>query len=564
MRNVIDTIISNCQDCYRCVRACPVKAIKITGAQARIVNDLCISCGTCVRECPKHAKVSVSQIESIRELLQGPDPVVASVAPSFAALFSGWQQTRLPAALRMLGFAHVSETAEGAELVSQRSLEKREGTSICTACPAVVNYIEQYHPEYLDMLIPVVSPMIMHGKILKQRYPGCKVVFIGPCAAKKQEAERPEYEGIIDAVMTFQELKNWLDSEGVNLSTCPESGFESYGDLSRARLFPLQGGMLKTCDIACDNTEARILHVGGPNEVKALFSIPPEEWGYDIVEPLFCTEGCINGPCFSLDGEDESIYTLRNGVIGYAAETLNLPNREDYSQLDSGTSFYARPAEKDEVSEEDIQKVFEKTGKSNPEMQLNCGACGYNSCREKAIAVVRGLAEPEMCMPYMRRNAQQRTDKIIEMSPTGIVIVDEDLNMIHMNAAFQKMFMCNNDVLGRRISYLIDSEGFEKLAVGLLETYESIKAKYGKKYHEVLYTVAENKQYVGIYTDMSQMKMDSSQLDLVKRQTLQQAKELLNHQIEFSQEMAHYLGKSTARNEELVKQLIDLYEESKY
>lgn len=564
MRNVIDTVISNCQDCYRCVRTCPVKAIKITGAQARIVNDLCIRCGTCVRECPKHAKVSVSQIEIVRELLQGPDPVVASVAPSFAALFSGWQQTRLPAALRMLGFAHVSETAEGAELVSQRSLEKRDGASICTACPAVVNYIEQYHPEYLDMLIPVVSPMIMHGKILKQRYPGCKVVFIGPCAAKKQEADRPEYEGIIDAVMTFQELKNWLDAEGINLSTCPESGFESYGDLERARLFPLQGGMLKTCNIACDNTDAKILHVGGPTEVKALFSIPPEEWGYDIVEPLFCTEGCINGPCFSPNGEEESIYTLRNGVIEYAANALNLPNREDYSQLDSSTTFYARPAEKDVVTEEDIQKVFEKTGKSNPELQLNCGACGYNTCREKAIAVVRGLAEPEMCMPYMRRNAQQRTDKIIEMSPTGIVIVDEELNMINMNAAFQKMFMCTKDVLGRRISYLIDSEGYEKLVVGLVETYESIKAKYGKKYHEVLYTVAENKQYVGIYTDMSQMKMDSSQLDLVKRQMLEQAKELLNHQIEFSQEMAHYLGKSTARNEEVVKQLIDLYEESKY
>ena len=216
------------------------------------------------------------------------------------------------------------------------------------------------------------------------------------------------------------------------------------------------------------------------------------------------------------------------------------------------------------MDEAAIERVYEETGKSNPELRLNCGSCGYDSCRAKAIAVVRGLAEPEMCMPYMRRIAQRRTDQIIEMSPTGIVIVDEDLNMIHINGAFQKMFMCNKDILGRRISYLIDSEGYEKLVSGTVDTCESIKAKYGKKYHEVLYTVEANKQYVGIYTDMSQLKLDSSQLDLIKRQTIQQAKDLLDHQIEFAQEMAHYLGKSTAKNEEMVKQLIDLYEESKY
>jgi uncharacterized Fe-S cluster-containing protein len=214
------------------------------------------------------------------------------------------------------------------------------------------------------------------------------------------------------------------------------------------------------------------------------------------------------------------------------------------------------------VDEDAIQKVLEQTGKSNPELQLNCGACGYKSCRENAIAVVHGMAEPEMCMPYMRRLAQQRTDRIIETSPNGIVILDEELHIIKANPTFLNMFHCGNNIMGRRISYFMDAYGFEKLVAGK-EKVEEIKSKYGMKYHEQLYALRSEKQYVGIFTDISKISYDDKQLDVIKQQTLMQAKELLDHQIRFSQEMAHFLGRYTAKSEELVQEMVDLYQGEK-
>jgi iron only hydrogenase large subunit-like protein len=228
------TVTANCQDCYRCVRVCPVKAISVRDGQARIEDDLCIKCGTCVRECPQHAKTIRSSLYAVKELLESGRPVAASVAPSFAAVFDGWRASRLPAALRRLGFRCVSETAEGALLVAEETVRNRDKGTISTACPAVVNFIAKYRPEFIDQLIPVASPMIAHGRLLKKRLgDGCAVVFIGPCAAKKLEAQRPENAGAIDAVLTFTELSSWLNEENIDLADCPESSFESFGDLDR-------------------------------------------------------------------------------------------------------------------------------------------------------------------------------------------------------------------------------------------------------------------------------------------------------------------------------------------
>ncbi|NLT15211.1 MAG: 4Fe-4S binding protein [Clostridiales bacterium] len=560
-QNTVYTVTANCQDCYRCVRVCPVKAISVRDGQACIEDDLCIKCGTCVRECPQHAKTIRSSLHMVKELLAFGRPVAASVAPSFAAVFDGWRATRLPAALRRLGFRYVSETAEGALLVTEETMKHLDEGSICTACPAVVNYIEKYRPEYVDMLIPVVSPMVAHGRLLKKRLGSdCAVVFIGPCAAKKLEAQRPENADAVDAVLTFTELLSWLDEEGIDLATCSESGFESYGVLDKSRLFPLQGGLLKTGSIECDGTNADVLHISGASDVIDMLDIPPDKWNFTVVEPLFCAGGCINGPGISID---KNIFLRKQDIITYAEKAAAAALRDIDRDIPAGTFYEESRADLmlEEVDENRINRVLEAQGKLDPQMQLNCGACGYESCRDNAIAVARGLAEPEMCIPYMRRLAQQRTDKIIETSPNGVVILDSQLTILHMNPAFQRMFMCNSGIIGRRISYLVDADGYEKLATGATETYEAIKSKYGKKYHEQLYKLPSEDQFVGMYTDVTKIRFDEKQIDLIKKQTVEQAKELLDHQIRFSQEMAHFLGKSTARSEDLVTRLMDLYEE---
>jgi len=559
----IYTITANCQDCYRCVRECPVKAISINNGQARVEDDLCIKCGTCVRECPQHAKTVRPDLEEAKALLGSGRIVAASVAPSFAAMFPGALSRRIPSALRQIGFKYVSETAEGAKYVTEQSFAAPQKGSICTACPAVVNLIEKYHSEYLDALIPVVSPMIAHGRIIKEQQPDCAVIFIGPCAAKKQEILRPENAGAIDVVITFTELLQWLSSENIQIENCSESSFDQFYDTGDARLFPIQGGMLKTGSIQNDGTQANVIHLSGAEDILELFSGNIDLDG-KLIEPLFCKGGCIGGPCYGNNEEKsavQNLFTRRESVIRYAEAAKKNDKKFPSREINYQPAFALDDQKQAEVTENQIHKVLELTGKIDPELQLNCGACGYKTCLENAAAVVRGMAEPEMCIPYMRRLAQQRTDRVIDTTPNGVVVLDSELCIVKMNPAFQKMFTCNNGILGRRISYLVNADGFETLHSGASEKCESIQTKYGIKYHEILYALREENQYVGIYSDISRLKYDAGQLDTIKSQTLMHAREFLDHQVRFAQEMAHYLGKSTAQSEEIAKRLIGLYEE---
>ncbi len=559
--NVIKTDLANCMDCYRCVRACPVKAISVHKGQAHVVDSLCIQCGTCVKECPQKAKLIVSELDKVKALIASGRRVVCSIAPSFPAIFPAWQAKRLPSALRRLGFSHVGETAEGADEVSKASLNAMGKGKVFTACPAVVNYVEQYKPEYLDYMVEITSPMIAHSKMLREQLKAdIDVVFIGPCAAKKQEAKREENRGCVQAVLTFAELVQWLDEEHIDLSTCTESDFQRESQFRNARLFPIQGGMLKTCGMGTDIDCPDVIHLSGSKAVIELFEIPPSEWDFKVVEPLFCEGGCIGGPGFPID---ESLLKRQKRVKAYyeafcCEDDLNLKTNVDLS-----THFTAqkRSLLLEQVSEEEIERVLVETGKANLEDRLNCGACGYNNCREKAAAVSLGMAEASMCMPQMRRMAQQRMDKIIESSPNGVVILNDDLRIIHMNSAFRKMFMCNNHVLGREISYLVNAEGYDRLARGEVESYEAVRKKYGIRYHEMLYVFPNEHQYVGFYANLSRMKLDEGEIHLIKKQTMEQAKKILDHQVKFAQDVVHYLGKSTAESEVLVKRMMDLYED---
>lgn len=559
MPGIIQTVPANCQDCCRCIRVCPVGAIRVTGGQARVDGELCVQCGICVCQCPQKAKRVESALDTVREMVQGQSPVAASIAPSFAALYDGWRAMRLPSALRKLGFSIVSEAAEGGKAVAEETSRAAGNACITTCCPAVVSYVRKYKPELVSLLMPVVSPMVAHGRMLKNRLGAtAKVVYIGPCAAQKGEAMLPVAAGAVDAVLTFDELDQWMREEDIDLSRCPESGFETCGSPGDARLLPLEGGLLKTAGFQSDVGNPRVLHVSGAEEIIRLFDTSASQWSYDIIEANFCRGGCVGAFCLA---QQKDIYTAARHVIAYASTAVDMPGESPCVELSA--SFTATPVKPllPDIPEAKILQILEETGKAEPEARLDCGACGYKTCRENAIAVARGIAEPGMCVSYSRKKAERRANRIIETSPNGIVVVDESLNIVHMNARFQRMFRCGASLVGRPISHIVDPASFERLLAGAEGTQEAIRSGEGIRYQELIYTLPGEREMIGIYVDVSATTFDAKQVDLIKDQSLRHARELLEHQIRFSQEMAHFLGKSTAQTEDLVKRLMELYAE---
>ncbi|HNV69092.1 MAG TPA: [Fe-Fe] hydrogenase large subunit C-terminal domain-containing protein, partial [Candidatus Ozemobacteraceae bacterium] len=457
--SIVFTNKARCRDCHRCLRVCPVKAIRMQNGQAHVVPERCISCGTCIRECPQGAKTYRRDLERAKRVMHEKRLTAVSVAPSFAGILQTWERRRLASALRRLGFRHVAETSIGAALIARetaRLAESRDSPIIGTACPVVVNWFEARAPEALSALAPVVSPMVAHARYLRQKLgPDIGLVFVGPCVGKKAEADRPEHQGLIDAVLTFEELDEWLKQEGVTLNGCEESDFDEVAPVD-AVLFPLAGGQARAGRLDTDLLSERTITTTGVDELHDILPLLHTQSASGrsrLIEPLFCRQGCINGPACGRPG---SVLERRRGLIEYVAELRERPSWiAPETQPNLCTSYAANvSARLRDASEEEVRAVLEKTGKGKPEDQLNCGACGYGSCRDKAIAVIQGMAEPEMCIPHMRRLAEQRTDRIIETSPNGIVICGERLEILHMNQAFRRMFLCSEAVLGKHISYL--------------------------------------------------------------------------------------------------------------
>ena len=563
---VIFTNKARCRDCYRCLRACPVKAIRMHEGQAYVEADRCIACGTCIRECPQGAKTYRIDVAEVERLLALPEPVAVSIAPSFVAAWTQWERRRLPSALRQLGFRYVAETAVGAYFVAHEIArivkEQPDRLHLCTACPATVNYIVQYAPEFAKNLTPVVSPMVAHGRHIKAtRGAQWKVVFIGPCTAKKAEAQTPAFEDAIDAVITFHELLQLLEKNNIDLSQCEESAFDEtpFGD---ARFFPMPGGLLRTANLSTDPLDTKHLAICGVEELKASLIDAAAHPGMLVIEPLFCQQGCVSGAGMP---ETLNAYTGRNGVLGYAKNKPGMPVPEQEIALTEdlhATFAEVSPLSIPVCTEEEIQAELLRLGKPNKEDQLNCAACGYSSCRDKAIANIVGMAEPEMCVPQMRRLAEQRSDRIIDTSPNGIVMLDEHLHILGMNPAFKRLFFCSEAVIGKPIAYLIDPAPFEKLATGESEGTEFTTRydNYNLVCHVLLYPLREEKQYVGIFVNTTKSNADEAELRRLRSQTVAQAQELLEHQITMAQKLAQFLGESTAHGEVLVKHLIELAE----
>ena len=574
--SVVSTIEASCRDCYKCVRHCPVKAIRVSNGHAEVIGDRCLEDGHCVAICPQQAKRVESDAGLVMEFIKSGAKTAAGIAPSFAADLGLEDPGQLVTALKKIGFAFVEETAEGAEWVAKehlRLVKEATGPVITSCCPVIVNLLEIYYPHLLPYLAPVVSPMTAHGRMMKKRHgKETKVVFIGPCIAKKGERRREENKGIIDAVLTFAELNQVLSAEGIDPALLEPGRFDRE-EAKSAHAFavpgawpgqPVKHGPLAEDVITVDGLEECLSFLEKFAEVKKDFR---------LIELLACRGGCVMGPGMKTG---LSAYARRNKVLDYAnnrrrgreltgEEEKTVPAMaEGAVPVDLYREYTARAVEDPEggeqPSEEEIRRILARTGKLKPADELNCGACGYNSCRDKAIAVAKGMAEIDMCIPYMRAKAESRADLICRAAPNAILVVSSDLKVLELNPAAEKMLYCRNEeVKGKDLKSILDPKAFaEVLRTKKMVTGEAFYPAYGLAVWQAIFYVETEDVLIGILIDITNEKQQRERLDMVTRETLEKAREVIDKQMRVAQEIAGLLGETTAETKVLLTKLIKL------
>jgi PAS domain S-box-containing protein len=583
---IITTIDAKCKDCYKCLRTCPVKAIRMErGAlphelHARVCEERCIFDGSCVMVCPQNAKKVASDLGSLRPLLGKGERVAASLAPSFPSAFPDVDPRVVPTALRLIGFSFVQETAIGAELVSEeytRRFREEDTPLISSPCPVVVNLVERHYPEVIPYLAPIVSPMVAHGRYLKQIMPGTKVVFIGPCIAKLGEREELGVDDAIDFVLTFEELKNVFLQAGVDLASLAPSRFDGAVP-ETARLFPVEGGMLRSASLSTDMLDCDVLTVSGLESCKEVLKqfIRGMRQGDRtthlprLVDMLACEGGCINGP---KNPSVEDVYTRRARVLEYVkqssddrnrskeADARDVPERPEIPQKLLERSYRNLKPDVQAPDEGIIKAILAKTGKHSKSDELNCGACGYDSCRDKAIAVFQGMADPEMCIPYMRERAESVANLFVASTPNAIVVIDEDEVIRDLNAAAERMFKRKKgEVVGKNLSAILEPGYFRQALQE--KTIVQGEVCYPDKelvtYQTIFYEPSE-RLAMGIIADITEERKRERRLLEIREQTLDKAQGVINKQMEVAQKIAGLLGETTAETKVLLTNLMNTF-----
>ena len=543
---------SNCVNCYKCIRHCPVKSIKYSTGQAQIVSDECILCGQCFVVCPQNAKEIRNDVPSAIELIKR-GPVYASVAPSFVANYPGATISTMEKALKQLGFAGVEETAIGAAIVKKEYeriiAEGKQEVIISTCCHSVNTLVEKYFPEVLPYLATVLSPMQAHCQKIKQEHPDVKTVFIGPCISKKAEADA--YPGYADCVLTFEELSDWLKQERVTI----EEGQDDLEE-SRARLFPTSGGILRTMN--CDSPDYTYLVVDGvDNCLAAIEDIKQGRLKKCFIEMSICAGSCISGPAMERTRRlPVTDYIAVNKYAGKKDFSVEQPDPKDLVKDHKFIGLHRQmPGEKE------IEEILQKMGKNSPEQELNCGACGYNTCREKAIAVYQGKANINMCLPFLKDKAESFSDTIINNTPNGIIVLNEDLEVQQINSAACHMMNIRHasDVLGDQVIRILDPKVFlDVMATGMSVRDERVYLAEYKRYVEQ--SVIYDKSYhivMCIMRDITAEAREKRKKEEISRSTIEVTDQVIEKQMRVVQEIASLLGETTAETKIALTNLRD-------
>lgn len=549
---VIDFKDTACRHCYKCVRYCGVKAIRVVNGQARIIQEHCINCGHCLKVCPQHAKVYASDIERIKGYMRQGDKIVISLAPSYAGILEYETKGQVVDALMKLGFSEVRETAEGAAIVTKeyKRLVKEEKMEniITTCCPSVNDMIEKYYPDCAKYMAPVVSPMIAHGRYIKELYgKDCKVVFLGPCIAKKKEAVGDERVfGAIDAVMTFEELLDWLSEENIRIRDCEEKPFGNpCPEINR--LYPISSGVIRSVMLWKEKDYYNTVFVDGIENCKGVLeSVQKGELHHCFIEVNICEGGCVTGPASARwdTSYAKAITRIQKGIEKKNADEIinkELPDvKRDFGGREMGIKY---------PTEEDIVKIMRAMDKYSKKDELNCGACGYDSCREKAIAVYQGKASVETCMPYALMRAESKSNLVMDLVPDMLYIVDKNMKIKEANkAGLELLGVGREEALHRYIFEFFEESDIEEV----FRTKESIinkkvELENGRIIAEETVVYDEGTGWMFLmFHDISRRERRKELHYKFKLDTLEMAEKVIEKQMMVAQEIAGLLGETTA------------------
>lgn len=563
-QNAVYTLINECHDCYKCVRQCPVKAIKIENGHASVLPEKCIACGNCVKACPSNAKRVRSDIDKVKTLFLAQKDVYVSLAPSWSGVFD-YAPKKMVAILEKLGFKGVSETALGAQEVSAKTAEvlnqSEKGLFISSACPAIVDYIRFYKPQFTKYIAQIASPAVTHAKILKEVYgEAISVVFIGPCVAKKNESDN--HKDLLDVSLTFEELKIWINNENIdteavsidkNKCFVPERAYEG-------SIYPLDGGMNETIKRIGVKTGVQLLNICSLQAFEnALNGLNPEKLDYPVfIEALSCDGGCIAGPCISTQ---KSGVNIMSNVLNYVKYREKIP---EFATVVVDVEYKEKPVKSVDYPLEQILKAMKKIGKHSENDELNCGGCGYSTCRELAKALISGEAESSMCVSYMRKIAMRKAAAMLRCMPSASVMVDNDLRVVEANDSFMKMFCGEmydvfstrqDGLVGASIDRIVDFSDIFKLALKSGKDIHKERFPIKNKLYDIVAFTIEKHEIVGaIITDVTQTETNREKI-------AQKAQEVISKNISIVQDIACLLGEHMVETEMLLSSIANDFDE---
>ncbi len=553
------TRFADCQDCYKCVRGCPVKAIKVENHHASIIPDLCIHCGHCVEICPVEAKRVRDDLGKMKINLSLNKKILISLAPSWRSEFPNLKKEQMITALKLLGITEVSETALGAEEVNSHLttyLSDAQGVKISTACPTIVELVEKFYPSLIKSLVPIDSPLLAHCKMLRDYYgPDYHIGFIGPCISKKIESDK--FQDMIAFSITFQDLHRYFEEKGINpyeIELIPGVDF-SPKSAEEGTLYPIEGGMIASMQILGESNY-QSYSISGTDEIIKLFDdLLTRKVDKNIfIETLSCKGGCINGPGCT----KKKSYLLKemeiiehNPFVG--KRTLSK------SKLDIKQDYLSKSINLDRGNGLSIAEVFKTIGKNRPEDEKNCGGCGYNTCREFAQAIIDGKAESSMCVSYLRTLAQKKANALFRTMPSGVIIVNKDMIIQESNNNFFKVLGIDNqygsdsiDLEGARLDKMITFTGMFKRVLEEDKDILDKELRYKEKYLKISIFSIEKHELVGA------VLQDITVPSTAREHTISQAKKVINKNLDMVQKIAYLLGENAAEVEIALDSIIEI------